>query len=63
MTSQNPSKDSSNDLLYPKMPSEVSVPSEVSEPKPEGATYICKNCNEEQFTDCWELHKKSCQGR
>ena len=31
--------------------------------KPEGATFICKNCNEEQFTDCWELHKKSCKGR
>lgn len=30
--------------------------------KPEGAKYICKNCNEEQFTDCWELHKESCSG-
>ena len=59
----NPSKDNSNDLVYPKMPSEVSVLSEVSEPeKPEGATYICKNCNKEQFTSCWELHKESCKG-
>ncbi len=31
--------------------------------KPEGATYTCQNCNKEQFTDCWELHNKSCNGR
>jgi hypothetical protein len=32
------------------------------EEKPEGATYICKYCNKQQFTHCWDLHKKSCTG-
>ena len=32
------------------------------EPKPTGPTYICKNCNKEQFTSCLELHKESCKG-
>ena len=49
------------DLLKEKSPPYTREP----ESKPEGgaATYICKNCDKEQFTDCWELHKKSCTGR
>jgi hypothetical protein len=31
--------------------------------KPVGATYVCKYCNEEQYSYYWELHKKSCIGR
>ena len=33
---------------------------EIMTSKPAGATYICKNCNEQQYSLCWELHKKSC---
>ena len=29
--------------------------------KPEGATYTCPNCNEVQYSYCWELHKQSCK--
>ena len=41
---------------------EKSPPPIQPEPKPTGPTYICKNCNKEQYTACWELHKESCKG-
>ena len=55
-----------NNMDPSKMPSLPSLPSLSSTTtiKPEGPTYICKNCNQLQYTEknSWESHKKSCPG-
>ena len=51
-----------SEMLKENLPPPIQQESEPEETKPTGPTYICKNCNKEQYTACWELHKESCKG-